>query len=451
MPSKIKLWPLLLLALALLVPDGVGPRPPHPPLYNGPECYPWRALQAVFPEKKLPYNQRNIGTCVAVAGKGVIDGENAVAYLMGKMPKPQQVSAESLYGGRVEVAGREQSRYGDGWYGVGFAKWVTEVGGQIYEKNYPEYGIDLSNGYVVERARDWGQYGNGGKKDGINGAFDAEAKKNKFAKRARVSSLEELDASMKNYKFVHTCSNIGYDSPRDADGFCQRRGSWSHAQFFCGRRTKAISGRDGYLVQNSWGAYIAGDGPGSKNKYLDQPDGSYWVSPADALAMLRAGDSWVLTYDEFKASQELPWMHVANAQVPAELLKPDDVGDRVEPLLKVEKPSTLFAELLKPVPVKEFAKLNGIAKPEARPLTITEQVDADFRKWMGENHPELEQPKPGFKWQPHFDVWIGKHWRDYPGYWETAKWNTVTAKQPQAASACANGSCSTFTRRRWFR
>jgi len=407
MNTKIKLWPLLLLALALLVPDDVGPRPPHPPLYNGPESYPYRALQAVFPEKPLPYNQRNIGTCVAVAGKGVIDGENAIAYLMGKMPKPIPVSAESIYGGRVEVAGREQSRYGDGWYGVGFAKWVTEVGGQIYEKNYADHNIDLSNGYVVERARDWGQFGNGGRKDGINGPFDAEAQKNKFAKRARVSSLEELDAAMKNYKFVHTCSNIGYDSPRDKDGFCKRRGSWSHAQFFCGRRTKAVSGRDGYLVQNSWGAYIGGDGPNSKNKYLDQPDGSYWVSPADALAMLRAGDSWVLTYDEFKASQELPWLHVANAQVPPELLSPD-VGDQIEPrrappLLPLAdpistKPSDMFKEYLKPVPVEEFEKLNGIKEPEEVPVATDR------------------------------------------------KFQTV-----RAAGNCANGSCSTFTRRRWFR
>jgi hypothetical protein len=348
MSSKIRLWPLLLIALAVLVPS-VDPRPPAPPLNNGGESYNWRAQKAVFGDKAPPYNQRNIGTCVAVAGKGVCDGENAMAYLMGKLTaKPLQVSAESLYGGRVEVAGVNQPRYGDGWYGVGFAKWVTDVGGLIYEKNYPEHGIDLSDGYVVERARDWGQYGNGGKKDGINGAFDAEARKTKFAKRARVGSLEELDAALKNYKFVHTCSNIGFDSPRDKDGFCARRGSWSHAQYFCGRRTKAISGRDGYLVQNSWGAYIGGDGPNSTNKYpADQPDGSYWVSPADALAMLRAGDSWVLTYDEFKATRELPWMHVANAQVPVEVV---DGGDDVEPVPQPQIPVDV-EKFLKPFPV----------------------------------------------------------------------------------------------------
>ncbi len=377
MPKKIRLWPLALIALALLVP-AVAPLPPHPPLGNGKECYNWRAIQAVFPAKPLPRNQGSIGTCVAVSGAAVCDGENAMAHLSGKMPKPLPVSAESLYGGRVELAGREQPRYGDGWYGAGFAKWVTDAGGLIFEKNYAELGIDLSGGYVVDRARDWGQHGNGGKKDGINGPFDTEARKTKFAKRARISSLEELNAALENYHFVETCSGIGYDSPRDKDGFCQRRGSWSHAQFFAGRRTKEISGRDGYLVVNSWAAYIRGDGPNSPNKYpADQPDGSYWVSPADALTMLRAGDSWIVTHGEFKAVRELPWLHVTHAQVPPELIQPDDIGDRLEPVsdqeptlapvpdpISTPKPSDLFAELLKPVPVEEFAKLNGIAKPE---------------------------------------------------------------------------------------
>jgi hypothetical protein len=369
MSDKSKFRPFLLIALifALFATNGVVPLPPHPPLNNGKEYYNYRAIKAVFGDNHLPLNQKNIGTCVAVSGQGVCDGENAVAYLNGKIPKPLPVSSESLYGGRVEVPGREQSRYGDGWYGSGFAKWVTEVGGQVYQKNYPEHGIDLSGGYSVERARDWGQYGNGGKKDGINGPFDQEARKNKFSKRARIGTLEELDAAIENYHFVQTCSGLGFDSPRDKDGFCKQRGRWSHAQFFCGRRTKEISGRDGYLVQNSWGGYIHGDGPNSPNKYLDQPDGSYYVTPAEALAMLRAGDSWAVTYGEFKAAREMPWMQVANAQVPVELVQPVEPVP-VPPMVVVPETSaeSTFLDridgLLKPVPVEEFTPLE---KPAA--------------------------------------------------------------------------------------
>lgn len=370
MLGKLRIWPLLLIALALFLPD-VGPRPDHPPLRDGKECYNWRAHQAVWGGTALPLSQKNIGSCVAVSGAGVCDGENAMAYLAGKLKqKPLRVAPEGIYGGRAEVAGREQ-RGGDGWYGAAFAQYVTEVGGMVFQKNYPEYGIDLSGGYTVARCREWGQYGNGGQKDGINGPFDAEARKNKFDKRARISNLDELIAALENYHFVETCSGIGFDSPRDKDGFCARRGSWSHAQFFAGRRTKDVSGRDGFLVVNSWNGYIPGDGPNSKNKYpADQPDGTYWVTPADALAMLRAGDSWAVTYGEFKAARELPWMHVEHAQVPREIVEPDEIGDAVEPLSKVEKPSDLFKELVKPVAVEEFENLNGIAKP--LPATVQE-------------------------------------------------------------------------------
>lgn len=386
MTNKPKIWPLLFL-FALLVPGG-GVTPPSPPLSAGKECYNYRAIQAVFGPKHLPLNQGQIGTCVAVSGKGVCDGENAVAYLGGKTTKPLPVSAESLYGGRVEIAGREQPRYGDGWYGYGFAKWVTDVGGPIYEKNYDSYSIDLSNGYSVERARDWGQYGNGGRKDGIGGAFDKEAAKNKFAKRARISSLEELDKALENYHFVQTCSGIGFDSPRDKDGFCSRRGSWSHAQFFTGKRTKAVSGRDGYLVQNSWGAYIRGDGPNSTNKYLDQPDGSYYVSPADALAMLRAGDSWIVTRGEFERTKEMPWLHVAHAQVPPELLSEgaDDEDEgmkiphavRAEPLYHTTY-SDAFVDAKgdKPLLVFWTATWCGNCKDEKK------RVDAILEKYRG--------------------------------------------------------------------
>jgi hypothetical protein len=378
MPSKISLRPLLLIALAyFMVSGGLDPLPPRPPLGNGKECYNWRAYQAVFPQQPLPLNQGPIGTCVAVSGKGVVNGENAMAYLAGKKPKPLPVSADSIYGGRVELNGAFQPRAGDGWYGAGFAKWVTEVGGQIYEKNYPEHGIDLSGGYTVDRARDWGQYGNGGKKDGINGQFDEEARKNKFDKRARVSSLEELNAALENYHFVETCSNLGFDSPRDKDGFCARRGSWSHAQFFCGRRTKEISGRDGYLVQNSWAAYIKGDGLNSKNKYLDQPDGSYWVSPADALSMLRAGDSWVVTYGDFKAARDMPWLHVAHAQIPFELIQPEpEVAPPTPPVVAPEAKASdaLFsipavAAALKPLTAEDYSKLSGVVPSDPAPVS----------------------------------------------------------------------------------
>lgn len=47
----------------------------------------------------------------------------------------------------------------------------------------------------------------------------------------------------------------------------------------------------------------------------------------------------------------------------------------------------------------------------------SKQIDADFRRWMTTNYPELPQTKPGFYWFPHYDIWFGKNHRKYPDFW----------------------------------
>lgn len=46
------------------------------------------------------------------------------------------------------------------------------------------------------------------------------------------------------------------------------------------------------------------------------------------------------------------------------------------------------------------------------------QIDADFREWMASSHPEIPPAEQGKRWQPYYDVWIGKNWRNYPGFWQ---------------------------------
>jgi hypothetical protein len=90
------------------------------------------------------------------------------------------------------------------------------------------------------------------------------------------------------------------------------------------------------------------------------------VTPADALTMLRAGDSWVVTYGDFKAAREMPWMHLAHAQIPFELIEPPPSPPEIKPDAVVV-PAALLDKidgLIKPVPVEEF---KPIAKPTAAP------------------------------------------------------------------------------------
>lgn len=68
----------------------------------------------------------------------------------------------------------------------------------------------------------------------------------------------------------------------------------------------------------------------------------------------------------------------------------------------------------RPLTEEEFRKLQQELKRDA----MLKKIDADFRRYMAANHPEIPAAEPGKQWQPYYDVWIGKHWRDYPGFWD---------------------------------
>lgn len=326
---------LLLVALFLLASDR---KPDVPPLVADGEVFNYRAVEKIA-GGYYPLNQGNIGTCVAVGHKGAVDGSQAVAVALGKEKVWKPVSAESIYGGaRNEGRGKIFHSRMDGSSGYAATRWLNNYGVtymQVYsvkDKNGRERTIDLSS-YDIPRAKLWGAEGNGGPEDGFNGPFDTEAQKHPVQMTAKVTSLKELDAALDNGYITSHCSNIGFDSPRDKDGFCSRRGSWSHCMICIGRRD---GGRKGYLIQNSWGAYIRGDANDS-NKYKDQPDGSFYIEPRDMEAILRQGDSYAIGTQKGFEKRVLPeWLTSADAQAPAELVAlTEDVADDSAPIEQI--------------------------------------------------------------------------------------------------------------------
>ena len=265
------------------------------------EIFLYRAVQKVAPGH-LPLNQGPIGTCVAFGHAAAIDCRTAVKSMLGPFAKWLPASPESIYGGaRNEGQGRISRSYADGSSGYDATRWLSRYG-VLWQKEYS--GADLSK-YEVDRAKTWGAFGNGGKADGLDGPLDHEAKR-KPIKAARVATLDELDTALRNGYPVTICSNVGFQSPRDSDGFCAARGSWGHCMVVLGKRQE---GRAGYLIQNSWGPYIQGDGPGSTNKYRDQPDGSFYCEPIVMARILRQGDSWAIGDDKPFGRSTLPaWL-----------------------------------------------------------------------------------------------------------------------------------------------
>lgn len=269
----------------------------------GEDVFLWRAADKASRKRYgKPFevsNQGAIGSCVAHGAQHAVYLAESLAWDGGLMSEvPLRPSTPSIYGGsRVEARNRPEGSggYSDGSTGFHAAKCLRDWG-VTYQRPYPEFGFDLTNGQSLER--EWGNWGNGGRGD--DGKFDAEAKKHPIKKVSRVGTWDELVQALSSGFPVTIASGVGFQaSARDADAFIARNGGWAHQMCLAGLRwaKNAPPGttrpRDGVLVLNSWGTKWPPQG-GPKFP-PDQPDGTFWITRADAEAVLSAGDSWAFS------------------------------------------------------------------------------------------------------------------------------------------------------------
>jgi hypothetical protein len=218
-----------------------------------------------------------------------------------------EAATESIYGGcRVEAEGGRKAGYSDGAYGGAAAKWVRNYGVLLredYSKKTGQASHDLMR-YDSKKAKDWGNFGNGGKNDA--GKLDKIAREHPVRTTSMVTSFEEAAAAISNYYPVPVCSNQGFTSSRDSAGFAKARGSWSHCMLFCGVR---YGKRPGLLCTNSWGHSC--DGPTfPKNMPTAIAKCSWWVNADVCDRMLRGQDSYALSgFDGYKR-RELDWSKI---------------------------------------------------------------------------------------------------------------------------------------------
>jgi len=252
-----------------------------------------RASRAVYGQPFKVWNQGNAGTCVSFGwAMGSWIGQST-AWAAGELPAPPKMCAtEPIYGGS-RTAGRlppinGNAGYSDGSYGAAAARWVSgkckdaTVGGILYREKYGD--VDLSQ-YSIPLSREWGN-------SGVPLSLARLAHEHTATSVCQVSDYESLVASLESGYPVPVCSNVGFAATnvRDKDGFLPRGGSWSHCMVAVAVRHAATSGRDGVLIVNSWG-----DRSCSGPKWPpDQPDGSFWISRADATAIVSQGDSFAI-------------------------------------------------------------------------------------------------------------------------------------------------------------
>lgn len=226
--------------------------------------------------------KQGIGDCVSWGWAHAIDIHSAVLWRLGLSDRWEPVATEAIYGGsRVEANGGRLGGYSDGSYGAAAAKFVSQFG-VVFRRKYD--AVDLTT-YSAARAKDWGNYGCGGRDD--KGRLDDVCKSHPVKSVALVATFKEAASAIRAGYPVPVCSAQGFRSTRDKDGFAAPSGKWLHCMCFIAVRFD----RPGLLCLNSWGPdWIKGD------KWPDdQPDGSFWVDAATVDKMLAGRDSFAVS------------------------------------------------------------------------------------------------------------------------------------------------------------
>lgn len=242
----------------------------------------WKYLEAVTKQAYVPKAQE-IGDCVSEGAATGVDLLTAVQIALLKRNEEWKGEActETIYaGGRVEVGKSKIGRF-DGMMGAWAGEWVRDYGVLLRG----QYGdIDLTK-YRPDLARLWGR-----PKAGVPDDLEAISKPHPVKTVTIVTNWEDCCDSIANGYPVLVCSNVGYRSTFDSDGFLNRgRKPWNHSMVIGGIDTK--SKREGGCIFNSWGESWA-DGPQHK---LGTPAGCFWADAKNIDAMLSQEDSFAFS------------------------------------------------------------------------------------------------------------------------------------------------------------
>lgn len=203
----------------------------------------------------------------------------------------QEASCEAIYAlSRVEVGGQRGS-YSDGSVGAWAAKAVQQYGTISWAELAKR---SLGGTYSSARAKDWGA-------KGLPDDLESFSKQHTIQTVSKVTSYEAAKALCQNGYTVVVCSNQGFTTVRDAQGFCKASGQWNHCMMFSSYRPD----RPGLLCHQNWGLNSP-TGP----RYKDQPSNTFWVDATTVDRMLKQNDSFTLSaFQGYPAQDILTWIH----------------------------------------------------------------------------------------------------------------------------------------------
>ncbi len=268
----------------------------------GPEnAYLWKAVEkcwAGYPGKDSRgypnEDQRDVGCCVGMAQKHVLDTLSAVEIVTGSAAEEWKPTAvEFVYAaGRVDI-GNGQIR-GDGSIGAWSAAAAEKVGTCPMAKVTPD--VDLTR-FDPYRARSWGQAG-------IPKPVREPFAGKHTCTAARVRSWADAQQAVLQGYPVMLCSEQAFVRTRDADGFAAPNPGdrWPHAMALLGVRAD----RPGGFILNSWGDrfHTGPRGPG------DPPAAGFWASADVIDRMCRSGDCWAFSQFAGFPARKIDWYAV---------------------------------------------------------------------------------------------------------------------------------------------
>lgn len=217
----------------------------------------------------------------------------------------REVATEPIYGGaRVEARGGRVGGWQDGAYGAAAADWVHKWG-VLFREDYSsktgnqEHNLDS---YSANKARNWGNYGCGGKSDSPrgDGPLDLLNRANPVKTVSQVNSFDDAAGTIAGAKCpVTIASSYGCSMVRNRYGECRWDRSWPHQMVLLGVRFGA---RPGVHCFQSWGPRVA-SGPSGDEYTENLPPGgtpaailgtSWWIPAGDFDRVARSGDCWAI-------------------------------------------------------------------------------------------------------------------------------------------------------------
>jgi len=242
----------------------------------------WRAFEDATGSKLMPHAQ-TIGDCVSHGYGSAVDILTCCQIILKRKFERwvAEAATEPIYAGsRVEIGGGKIR--GDGSMGVWAANWIRKYG-ILLRQEYVDGKFDFTT-YSGNKARKMGARG-----AGVPDALEPIAKFHPVRTTSLVRTWEECRDAVANGYPVIMCSNVGFKTRRDKDGFLRRgRRPWFHAMCIVGIDDDFR--RPGACILNSWGEHWV-SGPTRH----EQPVGSFWCDAATIDTAMRQGDSLAIS------------------------------------------------------------------------------------------------------------------------------------------------------------